>query len=80
MTQTSPSTEQPAPASEDAHAVPRHTTPAWEWELLLSIGLVVGLLQLPGALDARFDPALARASDRSLMFLVYSYIYAKVAI
>jgi hypothetical protein len=75
-----PSTQQPPPADEDAHAVPRQTTPAWESELLLSIGLVVGLLQIPAVLDARFDSASARAADPWLSQIMYAYLYAKVAV
>jgi hypothetical protein len=68
------------PAADDAHTVPRHTTPAWESELLLSIGLVVGLLQIPAVLDTRFDAAVARVSELWLMPITYAYFYAKVAI
>ena len=64
----------PAAAGNDPHTVPRQTTPAWEQELLLSIGLVVGLLQLPAVLDARFDAAFARSADPWLMQIMYVYL------
>jgi hypothetical protein len=38
-----------------ADAIPKHTTPTWESELLLSGATVFGLLQLPASIYALFD-------------------------
>jgi len=67
-----------APDDPAPYQVPRETTPAWESELLLSIGLVVALLQLPQFLDAKFFALQPRLPEPWLMLLVYVYLYAKV--
>ena len=48
---------QPAAATDAAaaHAIPKHTTPTWESELLLSGATVFGLLQVPSALYPLID-------------------------
>ena len=46
--------------SDDPHHLPRHTTPTWEVELLISGVAVFAMLQLPGWLDDRFFALLPR--------------------
>ena len=59
--------------------LPRHTTPTWEVELLISGVAVFAMLQLPGWLDDRVFALLPRLgadwADPALMI----YIYAKSA-
>jgi hypothetical protein len=66
--------------STDAFSVPRETTPAWESELLLSIGLVVAMLQLSPVLDSAFIWWSPRLSEQWLLPLLYTYVYAKAAV
>lgn len=61
-------------------AVPRETTPVWESELLLSIGLVVGLLQIPSLIDQAMLVALPRFGESLQPMLIYGYLYSKTAI
>lgn len=66
---------EPDPTSD----LPRHTTPTWEVELLISGVAVFAMLQLPGWLDDRVfavEPRLD-ADWRQILFL--AYIYAKSA-
>jgi hypothetical protein len=54
MSDSKPEPASPTDADEPTSpfAVPRQTTPVWESETLLSIGLVIGLMQFPPLLDA----------------------------
>jgi len=61
-------------------AVPRETTPVWESELLLSIGLVVGLLQIPGLIDQGLLVAQPRFGESLQPMLTFGYLYSKTAI
>ncbi|MGN6513662.1 MAG: hypothetical protein ACTHKZ_08860, partial [Lysobacteraceae bacterium] len=67
------------PASDDlaAHALPRHTTPTWEVELLISGVAVFAMLQLPGWLGDRLfdvlprvDPAWGKALQVFGLYLI----------
>jgi hypothetical protein len=66
--------------STDAFSVPRETTPAWESELLLSIGLVVAMLQLSPVLDNAFIWWSPRLSEQWLEPLTFTFLYAKAAV
>jgi hypothetical protein len=60
-------------------AVPRHTTPTWEVELLISGVAVFAMLQLPGLLDDAIFAWRPRFSQEwsSVVFLLY--VYSKAA-
>jgi hypothetical protein len=75
-TQDTPNT---AP-TEQPWRVPRETTPVWESELLLSIGLVIGLLQLPGLIDDAVLVALPRFGEALQPMLIFGFLYSKTAI
>jgi hypothetical protein len=47
--------ETPAPEAAPQDAIPKHTTPTWESELLLSGATVFGLLQLPAPIYTEMD-------------------------
>jgi len=47
----------PTPEAAPQDAMPKHTTPTWESELLLSGATVFGLLQLPASIYALLDRA-----------------------
>ena len=63
------------PASMDA--LPRHTTPTWEVELLISGVAVFAMLQLPGWLDDRWFALGPRLDTSWLKPLMFIYIYCK---
>lgn len=73
------STKEEIPAT-DPFEIPRETTPAWESELLLSIGLVVAMLQLSPAVDGVFRAWSPQLNDQWLPPLMYGYLYTKAAI
>lgn len=62
------------------YAIPRETTPVWESELLLSIGLVVGLLQLPGLVREALLVAIPRFGESLQPLLVYGFLYSMTAL
>ena len=66
------------PAS-DADQLPRHTTPTWEVELLISGVAVFAMLQLPGWLDDRIFALLPRFDSEWAGMLVLLYAYLKSA-
>src|SRR3954469_3070174 len=72
---------QPGSPSDDAPPVaeqlPRHTTPTWEVELLISGVAVFAMLQLPGWIDDRWFALRPRLDASWLDALIYIYIYAK---
>jgi hypothetical protein len=72
-----PMTE-PAP-QEAASGLPRHTTPTWEVELLISGVAVFAMLQLPGWLDDRFFGLSPRFDADWMQPLEMIYIYLKSA-
>ncbi|MDN5781110.1 MAG: hypothetical protein L0H23_03640 [Luteimonas sp.] len=67
------------PASESASRLPRHTTPTWEVELLISGVAVFAMLQLPGWLDDRFFALLPRFDQNWAQPLKLVYVYLKSA-
>jgi hypothetical protein len=62
--------------SDDPHQLPRHTTPTWEVELLISGVAVFAMLQLPGWLDDRYFSLLPRFDKgwEVPLFLTYTYL------
>jgi hypothetical protein len=60
-------------------ALPRHTTPTWEVELLISGVAVFAMLQLPGWLDDRWFALRPRLDANWADALLIIYIYAKTA-
>lgn len=66
-------------AAPGADALPRHTTPTWEVELLISGVAVFAMLQLPGWLDDRWFALAPRLDATWSGSLVPVYIYAKAA-
>ena len=62
-----------------ADALPRHTTPTWEVELLISGVAVFAMLQLPGWLDDRWFALRPRLDQVWLEPFLVIYVYAKCA-
>ena len=60
-------------------ALPRHTTPTWEVELLISGVAVFAMLQLPGWLDDRFFALRPRFGQGWELPLFLTYVYLKSA-
>jgi hypothetical protein len=60
--------------------VPRETTPVWESELLLSLGLVIAVLQLPDAINHAWLHFFPRLSEDFFPVLVYGYLFATCAV
>ena len=75
MTVNDPSTQ----SVQEANALPRHTTPTWEVELLISGVAVFAMLQLPGWLDERFFALIPRFDSDSAGMLAVLYVYLKSA-
>jgi hypothetical protein len=69
----------PPPADDSASRLPRHTTPTWEVELLISGVAVFAMLQLPGWLDDRFFFLSRRFDSDWLQPLQMVYIYLESA-
>ena len=65
--------------SDDPHRLPRHTTPTWEVELLISGVAVFAMLQLPGWLDDRYFALLPRFGNGWHTPLFMTYVYLKGA-
>lgn len=75
MTANDPPTE----PVQDADALPRHTTPTWEVELLISGVAVFAMLQLPGWLDDRFFALIPRFDQAVVNALIVVFVYLKSA-
>jgi hypothetical protein len=71
-----PSDPEPAP---DHTRLPRHTTPTWEMELLISGATVFALLQLPAVLDTVFNTAFPRFDRTVSPLILLPYLYVKIA-
>ena len=69
----------PTAPTSDADLLPRHTTPTWEVELLISGVAVFAMLQLPGWLDDRVFALLPRFDKDWASMLVVLYAYLKSA-
>lgn len=61
-------------------ALPRHTTPTWEMELLISGATVFALLQLPGALDEWFYAWFPRFARPLAEMVMLPYLYVKTTV
>jgi hypothetical protein len=61
-------------------ALPRHTTPTWEMELLISGATVFALLLLPGVLDELFHAYFPRFSREAGALVLLPYLYVKTAV
>ncbi len=63
------------PGTETADPLPRHTTPTWEVELLVSGVAVFAMLQLPGWLNDRLMFLLPRFEEgwRGSLVMMFSY-------
>lgn len=60
--------------------LPRHTTPTWESELLISGATVFALLQLPGVLDEAFYAYFPRFQRPLAEMVMLPYLYGKTAV
>jgi hypothetical protein len=69
----------PSDRSDNADQLPRHTTPTWEVELLISGIAVFAMLQLPGWLDDRWFALRPRLDTAWLESLQIIYFYTKGA-
>lgn len=66
------------PAGRDP--LPRHTTPTWEMELLLSAATVFGLMQLPALLDEALFSLVPRFERDAGTLILLPYLYVKSAV
>lgn len=64
----------PTPADGNEQ-LPRHTTPTWEMELLISGAAVFAMLQLPGWLGAHLLPLIPRFTKSFGELLTLGYVY-----
>ncbi len=71
--------QKPAHGGEDSDRLPRHTTPTWEVELLISGVAVFAMLQLPGWLDDKLFMLTPRFDAEWASALRMLYIYLKCA-
>ena len=60
--------------------LPRHTTPTWEMELLISGATVFALLQLPGTLDDLFYTYFPRFARPLAEMIMLPYLYGKTTV
>lgn len=65
---------EPAPLPP-RQAIPRHTTPTWEMELLISGATVFALMQLPSLLDAALASLLPRFDLQAGTMILLPWIY-----
>ncbi|OOG59561.1 hypothetical protein [Rhodanobacter sp. C03] len=68
-----------AAPGHDPDQLPKHTTPTWEVELLISGVAVFAMLQLPGWLDDQLFALLPRLSTDFAGVVLPLYIYLKTA-
>jgi hypothetical protein len=62
-----------------ADGLPRHTTPTWEVELLISGVAVFAMLQLPDLLDRAIFAVTPRVTEQWGKLLWLLYVYSKGA-
>ncbi len=62
---------------ESRNQLPRHTTPTWEVELLISGVAVFAMLQLPGWLDDGFFSIQPRLETKWYQLAILVYFYSK---
>ncbi|WP_158882368.1 hypothetical protein [Rhodanobacter sp. L36] len=75
MTTIDPTT----PPAAESDQLPKHTTPTWEVELLISGVAVFAMLQLPGWLDDRYFALFPRFNADWAVMLMMTYLYLKSA-
>lgn len=73
-----PSPAPPEPPPTGADPLPRHTTPTWEVELLISGVAVFAMLQLPGWLDDHYFDLLPRFDADWQPALMAGYLYLRI--
>lgn len=67
-------------STSDLLRLPKRTTPTWDIELLISAALVISMFQLVEPLELWFGKWSALATPSREPVVVYSYLYAKVAL
>jgi hypothetical protein len=73
--------QEPTPSTAAGRdPLPRHTTPTWEMELLLSAATVFGMMQLPGLLDGLLYATMPRFEREAGMLILLPYVYIKAAV
>lgn len=72
-------TDTPPTATRDPDQLPKHTTPTWEVELLISGVAVFAMLQLPGWLDNQMFAVRPRLDVDMAEAVMSLYIYLKSA-
>ena len=60
--------------------LPRHTTPTWEMELLISGATVFALMQLPGLIDGAVDALMPRFERDAGVLVLLPSVYIKSAV
>lgn len=75
-----PQPDHVASVVDSPNAIPRHTTPTWEMELLVSGATTLGLLQLPSLLDRALFHLINGAASDYAQLLKPLWIYSKVAL
>lgn len=80
MTTDNDQDSRPESAEAGPWNVPRQTTPVWESELLLSLGLVIAVLQLPDAINQAWLHSFPRLSEDFFPVLIYGYLFATCAV
>lgn len=63
----------------ERESLPRHTTPTWEMELLISGATVFALLQLPEALDGALYRYMPQFERSAAVLVLLPYIYLMTA-
>jgi hypothetical protein len=67
-------------ATDGRDALPTHTTPTWEMELLVSGATIFGLLQVPHLLDSMYFKLVNLSPQAYAAWLMPLFLYAKVAV
>jgi hypothetical protein len=68
------------PALPPREPLPRHTTPTWEMELLISGATVFALMQVPGLIDAGVNALVPRFDRDAGMIVLLPAVYLKSAV
>jgi hypothetical protein len=83
MSQPSPPPDDPAMTGTEPlpprQSMPRHTTPTWEMELLISGATVFALMQLPSGIDSVVNALLPRFEQAASALILLPSIYLKSA-
>lgn len=68
-------TQPDTPSTNDTEQLPRHTTPTWEVEMLISGAAVFAMLQFPGWLSTHMLPLTPRFTSDTSDMLQTLYVY-----